>query len=346
MEIDIIASIKKVFKERKLLAISIVTGAVLGVIIALSTPKLYTSEVILAPEISSGGLGLSESLADMASSFGIDMGSTGKSMDALYPEIYPEILSSYDFIRTLFTVPVRLKDDNTQRSYYDHLTKDLKFPFWEYPKIWILEHIKEKEVPSAGKGAKDPFKTSKLDSDIGEFIASNIGCLIDKKTSVIQITVTDQDPLVAAIIADTLQLRLQNYITDYRTKKARNDYKYYQDLYKEAKGKYSKAQSTYASFCDANQDVMLETYIAKRDELENEMQLAFNLMNQMSTQMQNAKAKIQERTPAYTMIKSAKMSHKASSMSRAMIVFLTVFFVMLFEAFWVLFLRDIIRKKK
>ena len=91
-EIDVISVIKKVFSNRKSLIISLIAGSIAGIIIALSVPKQYSSDVVLAPEMSSGGLGLSDNLADMASSFGIDLSSTGKNMDALYPEIYPEIL--------------------------------------------------------------------------------------------------------------------------------------------------------------------------------------------------------------------------------------------------------------
>ena len=86
-EIDLIAAAKTVLKERKPLTVSVVAGVVMGLVIALSSPKVYTADVVLAPEIASGGLGLSGNLADMASSFGIDLGSAGKSMDALYPEI-------------------------------------------------------------------------------------------------------------------------------------------------------------------------------------------------------------------------------------------------------------------
>lgn len=345
-EVDIIGLIRKVFRQRKSLTISIICGAVLGVIIALSIPKTYTAEVLLAPELSSGGLGLSESLADMASTFGIDMGSSGKGMDAIYPEIYPEVLSSFDFIRTLFDVPVRLKDNDETRTYFQHITKDSKMPFWDYPKVWITEMMKkDDEGRKQGKNAQDPFKVSRVEEEVGKAIATSIGCLVDGKTSVILISVTDQDPLVSAIIADTLQQRLQNYITEYRTKKARIDYVYYKKLYQESKVKYDKARNAYAVFSDANQDMVLTQYVVKRDELENEMQMAFNLMNQMSTQMQTAQAKIQERTPAYTMITSAKMPHKASSMPRAMIVLLTIFLAVIADAFWVLFLKDIIRKK-
>lgn len=345
-EIDLIAVAKIVLHERKPLTISIIVGIVLGLIIALSTPRAYTSDVILAPELSASGLGLSGSLADMASSFGIDLGSAGKSMDAIYPEIYPEIITSNDFIQTLFTVPVRLKNDDNVRTYFDHLVKDTKIPFWQYPKMWLSKLLRPKDPVGKPGGKPDPFKVSRVEDEMYKAISGNIGCLVDKKTSVITISVTDQDPLVAAIMADTLQQRLQNYITSYRTKKARIDFDYYSKLHDEAKAKYRKAQSTYASFCDANQDAVLETYIAKRDELENDMQTAFTLMNQMSVQMQSAKAKIQERTPAYTIIKSAKMPYKPSSMSKLMILIITIFFAVMADAAWVLFVRDFFKKKK
>lgn len=344
-EIDLIAMAKKVLQERKSLAIFIVVGMVLGLIIALSSPRTYTSDVVLAPELSAGGIGLSGNLADMASSFGIDLGSTGKNMDAIYPEIYPEILTSNDFIHTLFTVPVRLKNDDSVRTYFEHLTKDVKVPFWEYPKVWLSEILKPKDPIGKSGGKADRFKTSRIEDEMCKAISASIGCLVDKKTSVITITVTDQDPLVAAIMADTLQRRLQNYITSYRTKKARIDFDYYTKLHSEAKAKYRKAQSIYASFCDANQDAVLETYIAKRDELENDMQTAFTLMNQMAVQMQSAKAKIQERTPAYTVIKSAKMPYRPSSMSRMMILIITIFLAVMVDSVWVLFARDLFKKK-
>lgn len=342
-EIEILNLVSKIFANKKSLIISLVIGITIGVIIAVSTPKIYTSEVVLAPEMSSGGLGLSDNLADMASNFGIDISSTGKNMDALYPEIYPEILSSYDFISTLFPIKVRLKNEPQIRTYYEHMTQDQKMPFWDYPKLWVATKLASKDDNLASKkNVQDPFRTSKADMEISKAIGDNISCLIDKKTSVILISVSDQDPLVAAIVADTIQSRLQLYITDYRTKKAKNDLLYYTKLYNDAKKKYLRAQKVYASYCDANQDVVLESFQAKRDELENDMQIAFNLMSQMQTQVQSARAKVQERTPAYTMIRSPKMAYKASSMSRSMIVLITLFMSIIANAFWVLFLKNAI----
>ena len=63
-----------------------------------------------------------------------------------------------------------------------------------------------------------------------------------------------------------------------------------------------------------------------RDVLENEMQLRYNIFNQVSTQLQSAQSKVQERTPVFTIIQKPRVPNKASSMPR---MFIAGFFVVL-----------------
>ena len=115
-EIDVVAVFKVLLAQWRFLARFAGVGAVLGVIVALCTPKTFTAGVTLAPEMSSGGIGLSGNLADMASNFGIDIGGNS-AMDAIYPELYPDIFATTDFLLSLYDVPVRLKEDNTEKKY-------------------------------------------------------------------------------------------------------------------------------------------------------------------------------------------------------------------------------------
>lgn len=328
-EIDIILLVKDLLKEKKTILKFCSVGFVLGIIVAFCTPKTYTSEVVLAPELSSGGLGLTDNIADMASSFGIDVGKKS-NMDAIYPELYPDIFASSDFVLKLFDVPVRLKEDEQLRPYVKHLLEDLKYPFWTYPKAWLIKLFEKPETAAGGgKTVKDPYRLSKQDDELCSAISASIGCLVDKKTSEITITFTDQDPMVACIMVDTLQRRLQTYITDYRTKKARIDLAYYNKMSNESKANYKKAQEKYARFCDSNFDIELEAFKSKRDQLENEMQIQYNVYTQMATQLQTAKAKVQENTPAFTMIQSPIMPFKASSRPRlfTIIIFVALSFI-------------------
>ena len=57
----------------------------------------------------------------------------------------------------------------------------------------------------------------------------------DKKSNITKVTVSLQDPLAAAIVADSAVHKLQEYITDYRTRKAKQDYDFQLSLCKQYK---------------------------------------------------------------------------------------------------------------
>ena len=76
---------------------------------------------------------------------------------------------------------------------------------------------------------------------------------------------------------------------------------------------------------------ILESFRSKRDDLENEMQLKYNVYSTMSTQYQDAKARVQERTPAFTILKGASVPIKPTGPKRMLFVLamtLLAFFVL------------------
>ena len=343
-EIDIVGIAKKIFSEWKTLLVFVVVSAVIGVIVALNTPKSYTTTVILAPELSNGGA-LPEGLSNIASMVGMDLGgATGGGMDAIYPQIYPDVLTSSDFILKLFDVKVKANDMNVSKSYYDHLVNDSKIPFWNYPKVWLSSIFKSKG--QKGHENLNPFNLTKEQDNVLNAVRSNISCIVDKNTNVISISVTDEDSRVSAIMADTIQKQLQKYITVYRTKKANNDLAYTKRLFSEATAQYIHAQEVYASYADANEDLLLESFKAKRDELENEMQLRYNIYNQTALQLQAAKAKVQERTPVFSVIQSSTIPIKASSTPRLFIVVAYIFLGAMLDALWILYIREWYKSRK
>jgi uncharacterized protein involved in exopolysaccharide biosynthesis len=341
-EIDVIGIINKVLAEKKLLGLFLLVFAFLGVIVALNTPKSYTSNVVLAPELSGAG-SMSQNISDLASMVGVDLNSSGASVDAIYPEIYPDVVSSTDFILQLFDAKVKTEDDSV-KTYYQHLSQDNFTPFWDYPLVWIGKLFPSKPAENIKKAGIDSFHLTKQQNGICNGIRGSITCQVDKKTSVITISVRDNDKVVSAIMADTIQSLLKKYITMYRTKKARNDLAYTQKLFEETKLQYIQAQQRYGSYADANEDVILESFKAKRDEMENEMQLRYNMYNQVAQQLQMAKAKVQERTPVFTVIQSASIPLQASTTPRSFIVLGYLIFGILLDTLWVTFLRSYIQK--
>lgn len=323
-ELDLITMAMIVIKEKKQLALYGFIGAVVGVLIALSIPKTYLSDTSLAPEFNSGsGMSLSGSLADLASSFGVDIGGGGK-MDAIYPDLYPSIISSTDFLMDLYDVPVALMDDPSPRSYYHHIKKEAKFPFWYYPSIWMSE-LKAKMTAAEVGGEGNSLVVSKKDWEVIKQMRDMIICSVDRKSSVITIAVLDQDPLVAAAMADTVRQRLQDYIIAYRTNKAKLDIDYYTQLLSNAKIDYDKARDIYVHFADSHKSISTVSSRSENEALENDMQLKYSIYTQTSAMLKQAESKFQERMPAFTILQRPVTPMKPTNLPRSIVVLLFAF---------------------
>ena len=145
----------------------------------------------------------------------------------------------------------------------------------------------------------------------------------------------DQDPLIAATMADSVQRHLQEFITNYRTRKARIDLDYNQNLYKEAKKRYEKARIQYASYADANRNIIFENAKSERLKLENEMNIQYQAYSQIAAQLRLAEANVQEQTPAFTILQPATVPMRKAGPKRLIILFVILFFVMIVVSFFV-----------
>ncbi len=319
-EIDVVGIIKNVVKNWKTISIFVLIFAVLGVTSVLFRTKEYKTEVVLAPETSDSELsGIMDSFGNL---LGNALGKSGS--DAIYPELYPNIFTSTTFLIDLFDVPVVLKD-GSQKSFYNHLKYDYKPGLLSYPQIWFAKFLslfKEKEVKKEGL---DPFHLTKEQYNVCNLMRRNIQCVVDQRTSLITVSVTDIDALVAATMADTLTVRLQNYIIDYRTKKARHDLEFVTEMYNQAQQDYLDVQARYAKFADANMNVVRASQKALLENLNNEMQLKLTLYTSMAQQLQLTRQRVQERTPAFTIIQPATVALEATGLSSIVRLFLFCF---------------------
>jgi capsule polysaccharide export protein KpsE/RkpR len=171
-------------------------------------------------------------------------------------------------------------------------------------------------------------------------IDKKVVCDVDKKTMLITISVTDQNPVIAATMADTVKTRLQNFITDYRTSKARVDLEYNKKICEETKARYERARQLYAEFLDSNQDIILQTVRQKQTDLENDMQLHYNAFTQAAAQYLAAEAKVQEETPAFTTLQSATVPVKKTGPKRAQMCIIFVFLAFLGTSVYILYKED------
>lgn len=315
---------------------------VLSAALIVCVPRKYQSTVVLAPESNSEGM-LGGSLGGLASSFGFNLGSLGSS-DAIYPTIYPDLVASPDFLVPLFNTHVTSADGQIDTRYYDYLLKMQKHPFWWYPKAWIGKIIKQMKGEgvggrpagtSANNGKEfDLFWLNKIQRGVLSAMQANIKCDVDKQTDIITIVVKDQDPLIAACMADTVSQALQDFVTEYRTKKARTDADYYQKMVDEAYEAYQQAQWAYTAYADSHIGTTQERYRAELSRLGNVMNQKQDIYNTFQQQYIAATAKLQERTPIYTIIQSASVAERASSPKRMLFVIGMLILVTIITSLW------------
>ena len=340
--IDYMKLLKDLLKHKMLYVKVLSTAFVLAAIYALSLPNYYNCTVLLSPEMS--GSKSTGGLASLASSFGVNLGSGGAGTEALFPTLYPELMNSVDFKTSLFHVPVTIEGDKEEgepdrtMSYYEYLKDEQKSPWWSAAIGGTIKFIVGLFKDAEAKEDKvDPFRLTPEQTAIVKVIDKKVVCDVDKKTMVITIDVTDQDPVICATMADTVKTRLQNFITDYRTSKARVDLEYNKKICEETKARYERARQRYAEFMDSNHDIILQTVRQKQTDLENDMQLHYNAYTQAAAQYLAAEAKVQEETPAFTTLQSATVPVLKAGPKRAQICLIFVFLAFFGTSVWILY---------
>lgn len=316
---------------------------VLSCIWILPQPRFYNCDVKLAPEMNGEDVG--GGLSSIASSFGFNLGGMS-GQDAIYPELYPDLFESPEFIVGLYGVQITTKDHELTTDYFTYMKEHQKKNPLTFPLVWVKSKITslfetEDTTPSGnGPGGINPFMMSRKDFNLMQMIMKNISCSVDKKTSVITINVQDQDALVCATMADSVKTHLQDFIIRYRTSKAAEDVVHYQQMRDSAEAEYDAAMQAYSRFCDAHNNIILQSFQSERDKLESELAIKQNSLAAMETQLQTTKVKLQEKTPAFTTLKSATVPVKPAGPKRMLFVLGMLIIVTFGYSLWIV--RDII----
>ena len=350
LEIDLMDLLRKVIGIRKKIYKAAGIGLVIGVIVAISIPKQYTVEVALSPEMGNNkGAGLSGLAASFLGS-GVTM---GDGTDALNASLSADIVSSTPFLLELsnMKVPVSGSEEISLSSYLNEESS----PWWGYvigfPGMVIggvksLFTENEDESISSDKASRGTIELSKKEFQKIESLKRKIVASVDKKTSMTTVSVTLQSPKVAAVVADSVVKKLQEYIIDYRTSKSKEDCLYLEKLFKERQQEYYEVQRKYADYMDSHDNIILQSVRTEQERLQNDMSLAYQVYSQVAGQLQVARAKVQEEKPVFAVVEPAVVPLEPSGTSRKIYVLAFIFLSVCIVIFWNLFGKDFLNKFK
>lgn len=340
-EFDFVILLKLLWIRKRLFYKVISIAFIISLIIVLGIPNNYTATVVLAPESSKRS---NASLMSAASMLGLGNLVNSSESDALNMTLFPDILNSTPFALELYKMPVRSSEKGMEMPLNEYIASEKKtlwktilyLPFEALNSVYSIFSHKEEILL---KYEIDPFRLTQKETTILNTIKSKIATNINKKNGITTITVSMQDPEIAAVVADSVVSKLQEYITNYRTKKAAADCEYWEKLYKEKQMEYYTAQQKYATYLDGNKSLFTQKSKIEGERLQNEMNLAYQIYNQMATQLQIAQGKLQEAKPVFAIVEPATIPLRPSEPRRMVIVVGCLFFAFVGTAGWILF-RD------
>ena len=350
LEIDLMDLLRKVIGIRKKIYKAAGIGLIIGVIVAISIPKQYTVEVTLSPEMGNNKGG---GLSGLAASFLGSGVSMGDGTDALNASLSADIVSSTPFLLELsnMKVPVSGSEEISLSSYLDEESS----PWWSYvigfPGM-VIGGVKslfiedEDESIFSDKASQGTIELSKKESQKIESLKKKIVASVDKKTSMTSVTATFQDSKVAAVVADSVVKKLQEYIIDYRTSKAKEDCAYLEKLCKERQQEYYIAQRKYAHYVDSHDDLILQSVRTEQERLQSDMSLAYQVYSQVANQLQVARAKVQEEKPVFAVLEPAIVPLSPSGTSKKVYALAFIFLCVVGAISWELLVKDFWTKLK
>ncbi|WP_456460284.1 Wzz/FepE/Etk N-terminal domain-containing protein [Reichenbachiella sp.] len=324
-EIDLIELAKTIWAGRKFIAKVTGVFVLIGLVIAFTSPVEYEASCKLLPESQEAQMPNMGGLAGLAGLAGVDLSSMASSPNVLTPQLYPEIVNSLPFILEVLNDTVyfeHLDLSVTPFHYFKEIQQPTLFAYIMKFSIGLPGTIK-KALFSQEKNKKNTtqfYRISKEDWSIVEKFKERISIEIDVETGIIQVLIEMPDPYAAAQIAKKIELMVTESVIEYKTDKSLKNLDFILETYNEAKVEFERVQLKLARATDRNKNVTSATAKIELKKIEHEYDIAFEVYKGLSSQVEQAKIKLKEQTPVFTVLEPVRIQEEKSKPNRKLIV--------------------------
>ena len=334
-EIDLVELIQRMWVNRWLIVKVTAVFMVLGVLVALFSPKVFTASCDVVPQTSKSGP--SSSMSSLAALAGINLNAV-QSAESLSPEVYENIMGSTTFRKELMQTMIDFEEVGHPVSFFDYYTSE------EYNKPGVLSYVKkytiglpftilnairgeqpEPDYSGVGGDSNAIETISKDEYDAMQILGESIGISLDDKKGYVTITANMPEAVAAAQMAQATLTLLQRYITEFKIEKVQSNLDFVQERFDEAKRNFEDIQARRARLRDANMNTTRYSARTEMERLDAEYTLAQGVYTSLAQQVEQAKISVKETTPILTVIKPVTVPYKKSKPQRAMILFAFTF---------------------
>jgi uncharacterized protein involved in exopolysaccharide biosynthesis len=323
-EIDLIELLKKVWSSKRFIVRWTGYFIVIGLVVALLSPKEFTASSTFIPQTSESKTG--GSLSGLASLAGISLGgaTTGGEIP---PTLYPQILNSVPVKRSILSIEVPL--DQSSVSYSDYLLEK-PTPILSLVKKYtiglpgvILGAIRGTEAST--ETSSNPMIVTQEEKGLFETLEAQIALSVNEKEGFVELSVTTDDATVAAVLTSKVKEILQQQIIDYKIQHGKEYLNFTQKQYNEKQKEYFALQDEVARAKDQNKNIISERYQNQFKQKEGELLIAQSVYQELAKQLEQAKLQVAKDTPIFSTIKPVTIPTERSAPKRSLILVIWAF---------------------
>ena len=331
-EIDLLALVKTMWNGRKIIISSVIIGAILGVFIAVFSPKEYTASTVMVPQLGGDGQSKLGGLGGLAALAGISLDMNQGS--ELSPMVYPQIVNSIPFQLEMMNIPVNFSGFAQPLSLFDYSTKYSNPSFFGVVKKYtiglpgvIIKAIKgkPKELILPSDSTNQPIFLTADQYSVKKALDNIISLDLNAKEGYITLTTRMPEALAAAQLAQKAQELLQNYITEFKIQKTKANLDFIQGRHNEAKAEFEKAQVNLALVNDRNKDFTSGLSRIETDRIQTRYTITFSVYQELAKQLEQAKIQVKKDTPVFTIVEPVTIPTEKSKPKKSMIVAIWLF---------------------
>lgn len=316
-EIDLVELAKHIWDNRSIIYKFVAVGIVLGLAVALLSPKEYRSGATLMPEVQSSQGSASRLLQQYGGLLGMSGNLDAGSEGMIPPQLYPQIVESLPFQLALLNTEVDFGEFDTTTTVYRFFNEIYTPSVFSYVTAYtiglpgqIIGLFKEEE-PEAdlprGFEVDSIISVTKGQMEIIENMRQRVSVSLNEESGVINLSVEMPDPNASAQVAKTSISLIKDYITQYRTRKAQEDLQFAEEQLQTAQQRFEEAQNRLAEFRDGNVNLSSARAQTQQERMQSEYDLTFNVYNSLAQQVEQAKLKVQEQTPVVSVLQPVQV---------------------------------------
>lgn len=338
-ELDLLALVRFLWSIRFHIARVTLLFVILGLIVAFTNPVEYEAQTKLLPEVQeSEGPKLTGGLGSLAGIAGIDL-SSGPA-GSMSTTLYPEIVKSLPFVLKLMNDSIYFENIELTTTSIDYLENYASRSLLDYIYLYtiglpsivknlIVNSFFEEKVIEIDH-PNEFYRLSKEQMAYIEDFRNRVLLSIDETTGLIVISVKMQDAFASAQLAKKIELQVTSEVIKYKTNKARENLEFIKASFFDAKQRFENVQLQLAQVTDKNLNVTSTTARIKLKSLQNEYDVAFDVYKGLASQVEQAKLKLKNDTPVFTILEPVKVPVEKSEPKRLVILLSFTFIGVLF----------------